>query len=348
MKNAELVLVTGGTGFVALRCLLTLLQQGYRVRTTVRSLASQPNVLATLRAAGAEALDQVEFVEADLTDDRNWAAAVQGCAYVLHVASPVGFAAPTDESAHLRPAVEGTRRVLQAARDAGVKRVVLTSSFGAVGFSHTDRTTETTEADWTDPNLKGLSGYEKSKALAERAAWEFIHTEGGALELSVLNPVAILGPALSPHVSGSFDMLRHLVDGSLKAAPNIPLNVVDVRDVAELQLRAMTTPAAAGQRYIATADGQISMPEIARFLRENWPEATAKVTTKTVPDWVLKVAALFNAQAKTGAMFLQVNRRVSNAKAKRELGWQPLATNEQAITAAMDSLRKYHLLPSAT
>ncbi len=344
MKNAETVLVTGGTGFVGMRCILTLLRQGYRVRTTVRSLASQPQVLATLRAGGAETAEQVEFVEADLTDDRHWPAAVRGCAYVLHVASPVGFAAPTDESAHLKPAVEGTLRVLKAARDAGVRRVVLTSSFGAVGFSHTDTTTETTEADWTDPSLNGLSVYEKSKGLAERAAWNFIQTEGGALELSVLNPVAILGPALSPHVSGSFDMLKHLVDGSLKAAPHIVLNVVDVRDVADLQIRAMTTPSAAGQRFIASADGQISMPEIAQFLRQHWPDLTARVTTKTVPDWVLKVAALFNAQAKTGAMFLKVNRRVSNAKAKRELGWQPLSTNEQAITAAMDSLIKYQLV----
>nr|GEX61333.1 NAD(P)-binding Rossmann-fold superfamily protein [Tanacetum cinerariifolium] len=242
------------------------------------------------------------------------------------------------DCAHLKPAVEGTLRVLQAARDAGVKRVVLTSSFGAVGFSHTDRATETTEADWTDPNLKGMSTYEKSKGLAERAAWDFIKKEGGTLELSTINLVAILGPSLGRHTSGSFDIIRHLIDGSLKAVPNIPLNVVDVRDVADLHVRAMTTPAANGPRFIASADGQISMPEIAQLLKQKMPQIAEKVATKTVPDWVVRFASLFNPQAKTGAMFLKVNRRVSNAKAKQVLGWKPLATNEQAILSAAESL----------
>ena len=345
MDKSEIVLVTGGTGFVGGHCLLALLQQGYRVRTTLRSLASQDRVLETLKAGGQTPGTQLEFVEANLGDDRHWDAALQGCTYVLHVASPVVLAAAsTQESEVLQPAVEGTLRVLQAARAAGVKRVVLTSSFGAVGFSHTDKTTETTEADWTDPQLKGLSTYEQSKGLAERAAWAFIEREGGPLELSVINPVAILGPSLGPHVSGSFDILKHLVDGSLKAVPNIALNLVDVRDVAELHLRAMTAPAAKGQRFIASADGQISMPEIAQLLRKQWPAVATKVATRTVPDWVLNVAALFNPQAKTGAMLLKANRRVSNAKAKEVLGWTPLATNEQAIQAAMASLLKYQLL----
>lgn len=340
MKNPETVLVTGGNGFVGGHCLLALLQQGYRVRTTLRSLASKDRVLEMLKTGGITPGEQLECVEANLTDDRRWDDAMHGCAYVLHVASPVVLAAPTQESDILKPAL----RVLKAARKAGVKRVVLTSSFGAVGFSHTDPTTETTEADWTDPQLNGLSTYEKSKGLAERAAWAFIQHEGGALELSVINPVAILGPSLGPHVSGSFDILKHLVDGSLKAVPNIALNLVDVRDVAELHLRAMTVPAAKGQRFIASADGQISMPEIAQLLKKQWPAVAAKVSARTVPDWVLKVAALFNPQAKTGAMLLKVNRRVSNAKAKTWLGWTPLATNEQAIQAAMDSLLKYKLI----
>ena len=344
MNKPETVLVTGGTGFVGGQCIVALLQQGYQVRTTLRSLASQASVLETLKTSGLTPGDQLEFVEADLTDDHHWDAAMHGCAYVLHVASPVALAAATPESEVLKPAVEGTLRVLKAARQAGVKRVVLTSSFGAVGFSHTDKTTETTEADWTDPQLNGLSTYEKSKGLAERAAWDFIQREGGALELSVINPVAILGPSLGPHVSGSFDILKHLVDGSLKAVPNIALNLVDVRDVADLHLRAMRAPAAKGQRFIASADGQISMPEIARLLKTRWPAVAAQVATRTVPDWVLRAAALFNPQAKTGAMFLKVNRRVSNAKAKELLGWVPLATNEQAIQAAMDSLLRYKLI----
>ena len=343
MQTTETVLVTGGTGFVAMRCILQLLQQGYHVRATLRSLSRKPEVLETLRANGSTALDHLAFVEADLTSDANWHEAVTGCTYVLHVASPIFFAPPKDENEQLKPAVEGTLRVLRAARDAGVRRVVLTSSFGAVGFSQTDSRTATTEAAWTDPALKGLSAYEKSKGLAERAAWDFIGREGGGLELSVINPVAILGPSLSSHVSGSFDILKHLLDGSLKAVPNITLNVVDVRDVAELHLRAMTAPGAQGQRFIASADGHISMPEIARLLQEQFPDAARKVATRTVPDWIIRLASLFNPQAKTAAMFLRVSRNVSNAKARSVLGWRPLANNREAVLAAMHSILRYKL-----
>lgn len=344
MKTSETVLVTGGTGFVAMQCLLQLLQKGYHVKTTLRSLIRKDEVLDTLRTNGSTSLGHLAFVEADLTSDANWDEAVQGCTYVLHVASPIFFTPPKDENEQLKPAVEGTLRVLRAARKAGVKRVVLTSSFGAVGFSHTDSRTATTEADWTAPTLKGLSTYEKSKGLAERAAWEFIEQEGGDLELSVINPVAILGPSLGPHVSGSFDILKHLLDGSLKAVPNIGLNVVDVRDVAELHLRAMTAPGAQGQRFIASADGQISMPEIAQLLREQFPEATQQVSTKTVPDWVIRLASLVNTQAKTAAMFLNVSRNVSNAKARGVLNWTPMADNREAVLAAMRSILAHKLV----
>ncbi len=222
--------------------------------------------------------------------------------------------------------------------------MVITSSFGAVGFSHTNNNTETTEDDWTDPHLKGLSAYEKSKGLSERAAWNFIKKGPGNLELSVINPVAVLGPSLNAHISGSFDILRHLLDGSMKAVTHIPLNIVDVRDVADLHIRAMVDPGANGQRFIASADGQILIPEIARLLKDKMPHVASKVSLKTVPNWVLNFASLFNAQAKTGAMFLKVNRNVSNAKAKRLLGWTPIATNEQAILASMESMIKYGII----
>lgn len=344
MKTSETVLVTGGTGFVGLYCILQLLQKGYHVKTTLRSLSRKEEVLDTLRANGSPSLDNLTFVEADLTSDANWDEAVQGCTYVLHVASPIFFTPPKDEDEQLKPAVEGTLRVLRAARNAGVRRVVLTSSFGAVGFSQTDSRIETTEADWTDPALKGLSTYEKSKVLAERAAWNFIKQEGGTLELSVLNPVAILGPSLGTHVSGSFGILQHLLDGSMKAVPNIALNVVDVRDVADLHLRAMTAPGAKGQRFIASADGQISMPEVAQLLRENFPAATQQVSTKTVPDWVIRLASLFNTQAKTAVLLLKVSRNVSNAKARRLLSWTPIATNKEAVLASMRSILEYQIV----
>ena len=341
MENKETVLVTGGTGFVGLQIVLQLLQKGYNVKTTLRSLKSKDKVIDTLKANGIKSIASLSFVEAELTRDENWAEAMKGCKYVLSVASPVFFEIPKNENNAMRPAIDGILRILKFARNAGVQRVVMTSNFGAVGFSHTDKNTETTEDDWTDPNLKGLSIYEQSKTLAERAAWDFIKKEGGNLEFATINPVAILGPSLNEHVSGSFDILKHLLDGSMKAVPHIPLNIIDVRDVANLHIRAMTNPNANRQRFIASADGQISMPEIAKFLKNKMPEAATKVSLKTLPNWLLHFAALFNSQAKTGAMFLKVNRNVSNAKAKKVLGWTPIANNEQAILAALESMVKY-------
>ena len=344
MSNSETILVTGGTGFVAMQIILQLLQKGYNVRTTVRSLNSKDTVIRTLGSNGVTSLDKLSFMETELTKDDNWAEAMKGCKYVLSVASPVFFEIPRDENDAIRPAVEGILRILKFARAAGVKRVVMTSSFGAVGFSQTDKTRETTEADWTDPSLKGLSAYEKSKGMAERAAWEFVKGEGGNLEFTTINPVAILGASLSAHVSGSFDILKHLLYGSLKAVPPISLNIVDVRDVADLHIRAMENPKANGQRFLATADGQISMLEIAALLKKTAPQIAAKVSTKTVPAFVVKLASFFNAQAKQGAMFLNVARNVSNEKARKLLGWKPVATNEQAILASLESMIKYGIV----
>ncbi|MFN8344267.1 MAG: aldehyde reductase [Spirosomataceae bacterium] len=344
MENKETVLVTGGTGFVGMRIILQLLQKGYRVRTTVRHLKSKDKVTETLKAQGISQWDDLSFAEAELTKDEHWEEAMTGCQYVLSVASPVFFETPKDENEAIRPAVEGILRILKFAKKAGVKRVVMTSNFGAVGFSHTDKTTETTEADWTDIHLKGLSVYEKSKTLAERAAWDFIKKEGNELELAVINPVAILGPSLDAYISGSFHLLENLLNGSMKVVPNIPLNVVDVRDVADLHIRAMTHPAANGQRFIASADGQISMPEIAALLKAEKPEIAGNVSAKKLPDWLLKAASLFNPKAKEGVMLLHINRHVSNAKAKKILGWKPIAAQEQTILEAVESMVKYGLI----
>lgn len=344
MTNSDTVLVTGGTGFVGAQIVLQLLQSGYNVKTTLRSLKGKDNIIETLKANGVTSIDKLSFVEAELTKDDNWCEAMKGCKYVLSVASPVFFDIPKDENEAMRPAIEGILRILKFSRSEGVKRVVMTSSFGALGFSHTNKNTETTEADWTDPNLKGLSAYEKSKRLSEGAAWDFIKKEGGNLEFATINPVAILGPSLNAHISGSFDILKHLLDGSMKAVPNIALNIVDVRDVADLHIRAMSNPDANGQRFIASADGQISMPDIAKLLKNKIPDVATKVSLKTVPDWVIHFAAFFNAQANTGSMFLKVNRNVSNAKAKKLLGWTPIANNEEAILASLESIIKYGII----
>lgn len=341
---SETVLVTGGTGFVGAHIILQLLQKGYHVKTTLRSISSASKVNATLKSNGITSFDNLAFVEADLSKDDHWDEAMNGCDYVLSVASPVFMTIPKDEAQAIRPAVEGIVRILKAARTANVKRVVMTSNFGAVGFSKRNPDIATTEADWTDPNEKGLSIYEKSKLLAERAAWDFIHREGDNLEFATINPVAIWGPALSTHISGSFGILEHLLDGSMRAIPHIPLNIVDVRDVADLHIRAMTNPNANGQRFIASADGQISMPEIAALLRARRPGGAKGISTRTIPNGLLYLAALFNQQAKEAALFLRMSRNVSNGKAKKILGWKPIANNEEVILASIDSMIQFRII----
>jgi nucleoside-diphosphate-sugar epimerase len=344
MENSAKVLVTGGSGFVAMRVILQLLQQGYKVCTTIRNSSSKEKIIAVLRAHGVSNLERLTFIEAELTRDDNWAVAMQGCKYILSVASPVFFEGPKDEKEAIRPAVEGILLVLKFARQCGVKRVVMTSNFGAVGFSQTNKKRETNEDDWTDVNLKGLSLYEKSKTLAEKAAWDFIKKEGGNLEFATINAVAIYGPSLGGHISGSFHLLTNLLNGSMKLVPNIPLNVVDVRDVADLHIRAMIHPDAGGQRFIASADGQITLPEIAALLKNRMPQVAEKVSLKKMPDFIIKIGALINTRARQGVVFLNMNRKVSNAKAKRVLNWRPVASQEETILAAVESIVKYGLI----
>ena len=336
---SKTVLVIGGTGFVGAQIILQLLQKGYNVKTTLRSISSKNKVIDTLKSNGITTFDKLAFVEADLSKDDNWEEAMIGCDYVLSVASPVFMTIPKDENEAIRPAVEGIVRILKAARNASVKRVVMTSNFGAVGFSNKNPDTSTTEADWTDPKEKGLSIYEKSKLLAERAAWDFIKKEGGNLEFTTINPVAIFGPALSAHISGSFVLLDLLLNG--KPIPNLPLNIVDVRDVADLHIRAMTNPDANGQRFIASADGQISMLEIATLLKNKKPHIAKKISSVKIPNWVIFLAALFNKQANEAALFLRMSRNVSNEKAKKVLGWKPIANNEEVILASINSMIKF-------
>jgi nucleoside-diphosphate-sugar epimerase len=341
MENKETVLVTGGTGFVGLHVVHQLLLKGYKVKTTVRNLNRKDEVFDALKNAGIKSVDDLEFVKADLLKDDNWDEAANGCDYVIHVASPMSAANPKDENEVIRPAVEGTMRVLKAAKKAGVKRVVLTSNFGAVGYSVKDPNTLITEKEWTDPNKKGLPPYHKSKVLAELAAWDFIKKEGDDMELAVLNPVFILGPSLGPDFSGSFHMLKMLLSGEMKSVPNINFNIIDVRDVADLLIRAMVNPEAKGQRFIALAGGSISFPKIAEVLRRDMPGIAQNVTTKVLPDWLVRIAALFNTQAKGAAGLLGINRKVSNEKARKVLRWKPIATNEEAIVAAVESMHKF-------
>ncbi|PWG00424.1 NAD-dependent epimerase/dehydratase family protein [Levilactobacillus bambusae] len=333
----EKVLVTGGNGFLGLNILAELLTQGFEVRSTLRNLDKQGGVVETLQQSHVPNLDRLSFAQADLSKDAGWDEAMQGITYVLSVASPVFMNA--DHPAEMeRAAKDGTLWILKAADNAHVKRVVMTANFGAVGFSNFDHHSITDEADWTNPDEPGLSPYEKSKLLAEQAAWHYIQQSPSNMELTTVNPVAILGPALDHHVSGSFGVVKGVVDGSSKRTVNLELNLVDVRDVADLHVRAMTNPKAAGERFIASADGKISLPEIGRLVQQKRPALANQVATKILPNWLISLAAPFNERAKEGRLLLRMNRNVSNQKAKRLLGWQPQHDNAEIVLDTVDAM----------
>jgi nucleoside-diphosphate-sugar epimerase len=336
------VLVSGGSGFIGSHSILQLLAAGHRVRTTVRSLKREGEVRAMLKEGGAEPGDRLSFVAADLEKDAGWAEAAAGCDYVLHVASPFPPNAPKHEDELIVPAREGALRVLRASRDTGVKRVVLTSSFAAIGYGHEPQTTPFNEANWT--NIKvDTAAYVKSKALAERAAWDFIANEGGGLELSVVNPVAVFGPVLGPDFSPSVLLLRRLMDGSVPACPRLYFGVVDVRDVADLHIRAMTHPAAKGERFLAVAGDCMSILEIAKALRRRMGASARKVPRFQLPDWLVRIAAIRNSAVKQILPELGKIKNSTNEKAARVLGWTP-RSNEESIVAAAESLVRLGLL----
>ena len=332
------VLVTGGSGFIGSHCLLQLLAKGHEVRTTVRSLQRADDVRAMLRQGGAGDVGELlSFFAADLESDAGWAQAVAGCDYVLHVASPFPASMPKDENELIVPAREGALRVLRAARDAGVKRVVLTSSFAAIGYGAEGRTAPFTEEDWTDPDKPDVQPYTKSKTLAERAAWDFIAREGNGLELAVVNPVGVVGPALAADSSTSVLIIQRLMDGSVPGCPRLYFGGVDVRDVADLHIRAMTDPAAKGERFLAVAGDFVSMLEMARMLAADLGAAARRVPKREIPDWVVRLIAVFDPQIRQILPELGKRKNASNAKARRMLGWNP-RSNEEGIVATAKSL----------
>jgi nucleoside-diphosphate-sugar epimerase len=337
------VLVTGGSGFIGSHAILQLLSLGHRVRTTVRNLAREGEVREMLRRAGADARDQLTFVAADLENDAGWAAAVANCEYVLHVASPFPATIPKHEDELIVPAREGALRVLRASRAAGVKRVVLTSSFAAIGYGQRVTSTPFNESNWTDPSGADCTPYVKSKTLAERAAWDYMAKEGGALELSVVNPVAVFGPVLGPDYSTSILLLHRLMSGAVPGCPRIWFGTVDVRDVADLHIRAMTSPAARGERFLAVAGDFMSILDIAKVLKARMGEAAAKVPTRQLPNWLLRIAALRDPAVKQLIPELGKVKNGTNEKARRLLGWVP-RSNEESIVAAAESLVRLQLI----
>ncbi|WP_445679420.1 SDR family oxidoreductase [Radicibacter daui] len=338
------VLVTGGSGFLAGHIILQLLAEGHSVRASLRSLAREGEVRATLVAAGVAADAPLGFFAADLMQDDGWAGAMAGCDYVLHVASPFPAGVPAHEDELILPAREGTLRVLRFAVAAGVRRVVMTSSFAAVGYGQAPRRDAFTEADWTDPSAPGLSAYVKSKAIAERAAWDFMAREGAGTEFSVVNPVGIFGPVLGSDLSASTLIIRTMLAGGMPRTPRLYFGVIDVRDAAALHLATMTRPEAKGERFLAVSGNCLSLQQVADALHRALGPAASRAPERQVPDWLLKIMAWWDPKARRVLPDLGKVRNSSSAKAQRLLGWVPRPA-EEAIAETGRSLLALGLVP---
>jgi nucleoside-diphosphate-sugar epimerase len=300
-----------------------------------------------LKAGGSEPGDRLSFFAADLNKDEGWAEAVSDCEYVLHVASPFPSGVPKHEDDLIVPAREGTLRVLRASHAAGVRRVVLTSSFAAIGYGQKPQDKPFDETNWTDPSGSDVQPYVKSKTLAERAAWDFIANDGGDLELSVINPVGVFGPVLGPDFSTSISYVQHLLDGDIPGCPRIYFGVVDVRDVADLHIKAMTDPAASGERFLAVAGDSISLFDMSKVLRQRLGASANRVPRWQLPDWVVRLVAIRSPLARQILPQLGKRRNATNEKARRVLGWTP-RSSEEAIIATGESLVRFGLLKGST
>jgi dihydroflavonol-4-reductase len=324
-----LVLVTGGSGYIAGYCIAELLSEGWRVRTTVRNLARAEEARATIGKIAAKAA-AIEFIAADLNSDAGWAKAVAGADYVLHVASPFPAVDPKSDDELVRPARDGALRVLKASRDAGVKRLVMTSSVAAIAYGRSQRAEPFSEADWTDEtNRNDTSAYERSKTIAERAAWAWHEAEGGALELVTVNPALVLGSDFS----SSLEVIKKLLDGSVPAVPGFGFPVVDVRDLARLHLLAMTVPAAADQRFIGSSDF-LWMKDMAIILKQGLGDKARKVPSISLPDFLVRLFAIFDPVVRGRLFELGKRRLVSSDKARRMLGWTMRPTRETILETA--------------
>ncbi|MGC4940577.1 NAD-dependent epimerase/dehydratase family protein [Kribbella sp. DT2] len=328
---AETVLVTGGTGYVAGWCIVTLLERGYDVRTTVRSPAKGEAVREAVSTA-VDPGERLTFAVADLMSDDGWADAVRGVDYVLHVASPLGDGDSSDPDALIRPAREGALRVLRAATTEGVQRVVMTSAANASSPASYAEEGVTDETLWTvdDPSLPA---YRRSKTLAEKAAWDFMAAYDGPTQLTTVLPGGVFGPILSAANLGTVNIIARMVKGDMPGAPRIGLEVVDVRDLADLHVRAMTVPEAAGERFLGTGEF-IWMRDIARVLKDGLGEAGGKISTRQLPDFLVRLASIRDKPLRAITMSLGRRNRHTTAKAQRVLGWTPRPAAETVLGCA--------------
>lgn len=335
------VLVTGGSGFIASHCILKLHAAGYAVRGTLRSLDRAPAIDNVLRQASGAAVP-ITWFAADLGAASGWQEALSGADYVLHVASPFPRVVPKNAAELIEPARDGALRVLRAAAAAGVKRVVMTSSMAAVVYGRGNIGRPFTEADWSDPAGSDNSAYTRSKTYAEHAAWDFAQSDDSGMELTTINPSAVLGPVLEKDYGTSAEIVLKLLKGDFPGLPRLGFALIDVRDVADLHIRAMTHPDAAGKRFLC-ANEFMWMEEIAAVLREHLPDYANKLPKRRLPNWAVRAAALFDPVTRGVTFELGIRRDCDTSQARKILGFAP-RSNREAIHATADSLIAQRLL----
>jgi nucleoside-diphosphate-sugar epimerase len=326
------VLVSGGSGYIAGFTIRQLIEQGWTVRATIRSLRREADVRAALKTDDSK----LSFFAADLTSDAGWAEAMAGCSHVVHMASPIPANQVKDENELIVPARDGALRALRFARDAGVTRLVMTSSVAAIWYGRAAGKDTFTEADWTDLNDGHVSAYSKSKAIAERAARDWIAAEGGSLEYVSVNPGLVLGPLLSDDFSPSLEAVKRVLAGAYPALPDLGFNLVDVRDVADLHIRALTAPDISGERFMAVAPhGFLKLAQIGAVIRERLPDHARKVPTRKMPSWAMRIIALFDPVIRQFTAELGKVRHAEPTHAVKVLGWAPRPAEDSIVDTAL-------------
>jgi len=332
---AETVLVSGGSGYIAGFLIRGLVAKGWMVHTTVRNLAREAEVRKLLAVDNA----RLRFFAADLTGDAGWAEAMAGCSHVAHVASPVPLRAIKDPDELIVPARDGALRALRAAKAAGVQRFVMTSSVAAIAYGRGRGVHTFSEADWTPQDYPGAQPYVRSKTIAERAARDWVAAEGGGIEYCSINPSVVLGPVWSRDYSPSVVIVKRLLEGSVRRCPDVGFGIVDVRDVADLHLRALTAPNMAGERFLASGPFMKVM-DVANVLRARLGEQARRVPSRGVPDFVVRIAALFDPMLKMVAGELGSVRNMDASHAKAVLGWVARPAEESIVDAARSLLEQ--------
>ena len=335
MSSEKRVLVTGISGFLGGYVAAALLKRGYSIRGSIRDPARASQVRESFRAAGAD-ITRLELCVLDLLDDRGWAEAAEGCRYLHHVASPFVLTMPKDEDALIRPAVEGTRRAIRAGLEAGHERIVLTSSVVAIDGGHVSYGRPFTTHDWTRVDGPHVNAYHKSKTLAEQQAWRLVDSEGARQKLAVINPGTMLGPLLDDDPGTSVAIIQRLLKGEMAMIPNLIFPYVDVRDVADAHVAAMETAEAGGQRHIVANNG-VPLADIARMLREGFPEHAERIPARRMPAWMARVVALFNKSLRDNLSRLDVPRSYDVSSGLQLLG-RPLRPTREAVVASARSL----------